>query len=337
MKMNALLKASLFGLVMAFTFQACSDDDDDNNGPPSQPTLTGLVESDARFSILLDALQRTGLDATLDASGTYTVFTPTDDAFADLLAELGLADLDEVEAALGTEGLENILLYHVLGAEVPSGDVSTGYTKTLAANSAGNNLDLYLNASTGVTLNGNRANVSETDLQASNGVAHVIDQVLLPLDIYQLVAVNAQFSQLNSALLLAEGNLDQVLGDDAETYTLFAPTNAAFDSLVARTPGANDLAELVTAIGGTEVLATALLYHVVAGDVRAEDLSIGPVTTAATDGMGANLDFNVNITGSTVTIADLSPGSPDATVTATNLTAVNGSVHIIDEVLVPLP
>ena len=330
---SILFKAFFLSFAVAL-FTGCSDDDDDNNNNPQPtPTLAALVADDDRFTILLDALQRTGLDATLDAEGEYTVFAPTNEAFGDLLGELQLADLDAVVNAVGLDGLENILLYHVLGAEVRAADVSTGYITTLAVNGNGNNLSAYVNTSNNVMLN-NRAMVSETDLVASNGVAHVINKVILPLNVFELVEVNPVYSSLESALLLADGDLDVVLSDDDNDYTLFAPGNTAFDTLVANTPNVNNLGELVAALG-TDVLSTVLLYHVVPGEVRSGDLQIGSVTTAASDGAGGNLQFNVNINGSDVRISDLSPDTEDADVTLVDVTGTNGVVHGINAVLLP--
>lgn len=336
---NNIMRKLLFSsLLLAFSsmfiLTGCSDDDDDSPAPVESPkTLAATVSADARFSILVDALTRTGLDATLDAEGTYTVFAPTNEAFTTLLGDLQLADLDALEAELTTAGLRNVLLYHVLGVTARASDVATGYYNTAAANSEGNNLSLYASVGTEVMLNG-VATVRETDITASNGVAHVIDAVILPLSVHGLLALNSDYTSLGAALSLADGNLDDVLAGDAGRYTVFAPNNAAFDSLVAATPGVNNLAELVSALG-TDVLANVLLYHVVSGDVLAADLSTGSVTTLATDMGGANLDFFVNISGSNVNIIDNNSTTSDASVTGTDVIGTNGAVHFINAVLLP--
>lgn len=320
-------------VISGLLFTGCSEEDDDNNNNQNDtPTLSGLVSGDARFSILADALSRTGLDVTLDGSGSFTVFAPNDAAFAALFSDLGVADLDEALNTLGEEAISNILLYHVLDSEVRAGDVSTGYVSSLGVNANNHRLSIYINAGSGVVLNG-VASVVNTDLVASNGVAHEIDFVITPLNIYQLIAVNDDFSSLEAALGLADGNLDLVLGD-TNTFTLFAPNNAAFDTVVANTPGVGDLVELVDALG-TDVLADVLLYHVVAGEVRAADLSTGNVSTAASDGMGGNLTFFVNVGTNGVSIVDGSSTTNDANVTQTDITGINGAVHFLDAVLLP--
>lgn len=313
---------------------SCSDDDDNDQNPePGPKSLTATIADDNRFTTLVDALQRTGLDQTLDEAGTYTVFAPTNDAFGNALTALGYNSLDELETALTTAGLRNVLLYHVLGAEVMAADVSTGYASTAATNGDGDALSLFINTSAGVVIN-DAATVRETDITATNGVAHVIDAVILPLSVAGLASVNPNYSSLVAALGAADGGLDAILAGDAAQYTVFAPNNAAFDAVIAATPGVNDLNGLVAALG-TDVLATVLLYHVVDGTVLAGDLSAGPVPTLASDGMGGNLSITVNI-GADVTITDGNSDSPDATVTATDFVGTNGAVHAINGVLLPL-
>jgi len=322
-------------VISGLLFTGCSEEDDDNNNNQNDtPTLAGLVSGDARFSILADALSRTGLDVTLDGSGSFTVFAPNDAAFAALFSDLGVADLDEALNTLGEEAISNILLYHVLNAEVRAADVTTGYVSSLGVNERNNALSIYINVGSTVELNGIAA-VETTDLEASNGVAHEIDAVITPLNIYQLIEVNENFSSLEAALGLADGNLDLVLSDNT-AYTLFAPDNEAFNDLVAATPGVNDLGELVAALG-TDVLANVLLYHVVVGEVRADDLSTGNVTTAASTVMTGSLSFFVNLgMNGSVTIVDGSASTNDANVTQTDITGTNGAVHFLDNVLLPL-
>ncbi len=332
--MKSFLKKGLILAMSSMMFlSSCSDDDNNDQNPdPGPQSLTATLAADARFSVLVDALQRTGLDATLDASGTYTVFAPTDAAFTTALGDLGYNSLDELEAALTTAGLRNVLLYHVLGAEVMAADVSTVYASPAATNADGDALSLFINAGSEVLIN-DAATVRETDINASNGVAHVIDAVILPLSVYGLIQVNPDYSSLEAALGLADGNLDDVLSGDAAQYTLFAPNNAAFDTVVANTPGVNNLGELVAALG-TDVLSTVLLYHVVDGTVLAADLSTGSVNTLASDGMGGQLDIFINI-GTEVNIIDDNNDTQDAVVTGTDFVGTNGAMHTISSVLLP--
>jgi uncharacterized surface protein with fasciclin (FAS1) repeats len=330
--MKSLILKTLLVSASLFIFTACGDDDEDN--PTPTPTLAAVVEGDARFTILLDALQRTGLDATLDAQGTYTVFVPTNEAFNNLFASLQLPDLDALETDLGLEGLENVLLYHVLGSRVTASQLTTGYLTTLSENSNGNGLSIYANVGNDVMLN-SKAKIERTNINASNGIAHVISEVILPLSVFQLIAVNPNYSSVESALTLADGNLTTILSNRNASFTIFAPDNEAFDDLVAATPNVENLIELVTALG-TAQLSNVLLYHVVAGELRSGDLTIGSLTTSADDGMGGNFSFSVNINSAgDVTIADRSTTTDDATVELVDATGTNGVVHGITAVLLP--
>ncbi|MDG1806073.1 fasciclin domain-containing protein, partial [Flavicella sp.] len=147
---NFLSKITPIALIIILTLTACNDNDDTNEmmDMEDQPqTIAQIATADENFSILVDALTRTDLVGVVsDASANLTVFAPTNAAFADLLAELNMSSLDEVETALTTEGLKNVLLYHVLGAEVKSSSVSTGYVATATEDK----LSFYVNTSDGV-------------------------------------------------------------------------------------------------------------------------------------------------------------------------------------------
>lgn len=322
--------SAFFGLFLT----SCGNDDDidDPNGNVGPGSLQAELSADARFSILTDALVRTGLDSTLDQPGTYTLFAPTDDAFAELFTNFGVADLDEAINQLGTEAIRNILLYHLLPSEELSGDLSTRFYKSLAVNANGNRMDFYLNteASQGVVINDASA-VIENNIQASNGVAHSVTQVFLPQNIFQLVSHDAQLQSLQSTIVLDNSNLDLILGSDTVQYTLFAPTNAAFDTLVASMPNVNNLADLVVELG-PQLLSQTLRYHIIGSEYQSTDLSIGALNTLAVSG-GTTLQVTVNITGNVITLSDRSSSTADVEVVATNITGTNGVVHRIDRVL----
>ena len=321
-------------LALGLSLLSCNnnDDIDDPNGNVGPGTLQAEISADARFSILVDALGQTGLDTTLDAPGTYTLFAPTDDAFQQLFNDFGVADLQQAINQLGSEAIRNILLYHVLASEQLSGELSTQFYKTLALNTNGNALDFYLDpaASNGVLIN-DVSLVEDANIQASNGVAHAVSQVLLPQNVHQLVKHDARLQSFGSAIALDQSNLDLALGADSVRYTLFAPTNTAFDTLVARTANVNNLADLVVALGPAQLTRT-LRYHVLPSELQAVDLSIGSLNTLAASG-GTALQLTVNITGNRVTLSDRSSATADAEVVATDITGTNGVIHRIDRVL----
>lgn len=295
-------------LLSTVTLVACSDDDDDKQ--PTHSTIVDVAKGNPDFSILVQALGITGLDVALDNNAaSLTVFAPTNQAFADLLEELGLNGLADVPKAT----LSNILLYHVLDGSQMAASITTGYYPTLSAGPVGNtNLSLYVDM--GATMINNRAKITATDVRASNGVIHVIDKVILPLSIVDVAVNNPTFSILVSAL--AKADLVETLKGDGP-FTVFAPTDDAFNTLFAAL-GVSGIADL-----SVEALTPILLSHVVSGNVTSGQLSDGEVQTLNPDKKilvgtsgGVTIDGDIN-----VVLADVQ-GS-------------NGVVHVINKVIVP--
>ena len=159
----------------------------------------------------------------------------------------------------------------------------------------------------------NQAQITATDIMSANGVVHVLDGVLLPNETVVDVAIDNGFSTLASAVITAE--LMPALTDPFVFYTVFAPTNDAFDALAEALD--TDLAGILALPN----LADVLLYHVVAGEVESTDLVNGPVPTLNGSDISVDLTSGVMIN--------------DATVTTADVFSDNGVVHIIDGVLLP--
>ena len=298
------------------------------------------VETDD-LSLLVEALGQAnaGLVETLSGDGPFTVFAPTNQAFADLLDALGddfhsLADFDtEAEIDL----LVQVLTYHVVaGTAAFSTDLSDGqHIPTVQ----GENVGVSLSHGVQITdATDTPANVVLPDVEASNGVVHVIDKVLLPqavLDalnpplpnIVELAQSVPDLSLLVEALVQADAGLVEVLSGEGP-FTVFAPTNAAFaDLLAALGDDYHSLADFDTP-EEKELLATVLTYHVVAGAaVFSTDLSDHQeLHTVQGESLFAILSHGVAIRDKT---------DVDANVTGPDNEASNGVVHIVDKVLLP--
>jgi uncharacterized surface protein with fasciclin (FAS1) repeats len=137
-------------------------------------TITEIVAAEDGFSTLLAAVEAADLGETLSSEGPFTVFAPTNEAFAALPEET----LNALLEPKNQEQLAGILTYHVLPGEVPSTDVTAGEVET--ANGAPFTISVDGGVVTIVDAAGNEATVTATDIEASNGVIHVIDSVLLP-------------------------------------------------------------------------------------------------------------------------------------------------------------
>jgi transforming growth factor-beta-induced protein len=320
------LKSYAVLLACTLVFSSCKKEDDTPTPvTPQMSTIAEIAVANGNFTILVDALTRTGLDVTVaDANQTLTVFAPTDDAFMDLLSELGLSSLDEVEAALGTDGLQNVLLYHVLGSVVTSTMVPTGYVRTLATNATSDALSIYTSTTAGVIIN-DRATVTTADVMASNGVIHIIDQVILPMSIYQLLEVNPTYATLTAALGIADGELDVLMNDPTSgPFTLFAPDEVAFGNLLIELNLA-DVPALVDALG-TDGLSGVLTYHVVSGNVNSDEVPSGSVQTVNGQNISIDLSNGVVITDTQNRMS---------TVTSVDIQGTNGVIHGINTVILP--
>ena len=191
MKMNRISRAALL-LAAPLVFAACGDDDEGMMAPEVF-NLVETAEAAGSFTTLITALDATGLTAALEGPGPLTVFAPTDDAFAALPAgtlEALLADPD---------ALASILLYHVVEGDLRAGDVvASSLIPTL------NGQAVTVGNDGGPTIDG--AAILTADILASNGVIHVIDEVILPSDedIVEIAVGNESFSTLVTALAAAD-------------------------------------------------------------------------------------------------------------------------------------
>jgi uncharacterized surface protein with fasciclin (FAS1) repeats len=310
---NVSKKIAVFALaILAFS---CSDDDD-NVVVVNQPeTITELAVATPELSILVDALTIANLAETLNQPGEYTVFAPTNSAFTAFLSENNIPSLNDVPVDVLTQ----ILLNHVVIGENASTSLSTGYVSTLATQPNSDlNLSMFVDTSNGVTLNG-VSNVALADIDATNGIIHVVDAVIgLPTVVDQALA-NPAFSSLVAALSAADGDLVSVLSGEG-TFTVLAPDNDAFASFL---DGA--------ALGDvpTDALANILLNHVLGSVVTSTDLvglGAGYTNTLATGPGSNNLSLYFNT-------ADGVRFNGVSSVAAADVVTTNGVIHAVDAVI----
>ena len=273
---------------------------------PTNNTVVDIIVNSEDHTTLETAVIQAELDDDLSGAGPFTVFAPTDDAFAALPDGTLDALLQDP-----TGELANILLYHVVEAEIYSTDLSNGQGATTLF---GEDVVVTINDE-GVFIND--AQVTVTNIPATNGVVHVIDAVLLPpANTVVEIVVNSEDHTLLETAVIAAGLDDDLSGDGP--FTLFAPTDAAFNNLP------DGVLEGLLAAGSEQDLINILLYHVVSGKAYSGDLSDGQ--SIETNLSGQNV--NVSITDQGVLINN-------ALVTAANILATNGVVHVIDAVLLP--
>jgi len=346
---------SIFGLLLAFAMivAACSSDDGSESTTTTtaapatteamaeEQTVLDLAVEAGQFSTLVAAIDAAGLGETLASEGPFTVFAPTDAAFEAAFAELGITP---EELLADTETLTAILTYHVLAQEADS---------QLVATLDGQSVETVNGESVTISVVDGQvmvdaATVVSADLQADNGIVHVIDAVLLPADVAAALAAAAGAETTTTAMAddaeptiadvvgeAAAGNpaeftvllaaleaagLDEALAGEGP-FTVFAPTDAAFAALL------EELDVSAEELLANEDLSGILLYHVVDGAFLAEDvIGLAPADVPTlNDGQA----IAVAIVDESVVIND------SATVVQADVVAGNGVVHVIDAVLIP--
>jgi len=314
----------LFASVIVVLVSGCTKDSD-NPVTPVSKTVVDVVVENPNTTLLEAAVIRAGLADALANTQNITVFAPDDNAFKMLdINGDGTPDLD-TEAkinALDPTVLAEVLSFHVIGAKVPAADVPAGPNAPVVALN-GDSLYLTKNAS-GVFINGTK--VKMADVEASNGVIHIVEKVLLPAggnNIVELAAANPNFTYLVAAVTRADASGTSISGalSGDGPFTVFAPTNAAFMAA-----GFATIADIEAA--DPAVLRDILLYHVIGARVFSSDLTEG--TQPATVGGGTvtvTLAGGAKVKGTT--------NATPSNITGTNVLATNGVIHVIDQVLLP--
>jgi transforming growth factor-beta-induced protein len=318
MKMNKNLRKILFSSIpwflVALVVISCSDDDDAPVNLPTEEDIVSIAQATPELSSLVEALIKyPDLVNTLSGPGTFTVFAPTNNAFTAVLGAIGQSSIDD----LPEEVLRDILEYHVVAtAELFSADLTDGQT---AGTVNGSSVVVSINGNTVLI---NQSQVTTPDIDASNGVIHIVDAVLVPPAMLPIVGTivapvyfDKDFTTLVAAVLAADGDILSVLlsnGPSDNGLTLFAPTNAAFEAA-----GITELPDAAT-------LNAVLRYHVLDATVGSGDLPAGSADIQTLNGKFylSNVDAGVFINGSTQ-------------VTEVDITGTNGVVHVIDRTLLP--
>jgi len=294
---------------------SCKKSSSGSSSGTSAMTIAQIVSSDTSFSILDAAVVQGNLVSTLSGTGPFTVFAPNNSAFA--ASGLSASAVSTLSAA----ATDTILLYHTLSGKVLANQVPAGPDAGVAT-AEGDSI-FVTNNSNGVFVNGIK--VTTANIMASNGVIHILADVLIPPsgNLVQTVMADTSLTYLVAAVVRASQGSTNVasLLSTGGIFTVFAPTNNAFRAAGFATINAIDSASPAT-------LTSILTYHVVAGRVFSSDLS--------------NNETPTMLNGETVTILLTSGAQVEgksntapSNIIATNIMATNGVVHKIDQVLLP--
>ncbi len=330
---------ALLSLMVSVTATACTNTGDnkaDNKTESSKTQTTSMSAKPAQsgtivdiaidnpsFSTLVTAVKAAGLADTLSGKGPFTLFAPTNEAFA----ALPKGTLETLLKPENKDALRKVLTYHVVSGDLMAKDLRSGKVPTVAGTTVAVEVK---NQKVSV----NDASVVKPDIDANNGVIHVIDRVLLPPDlalvkspaatvmaakpaqtktIVDIAIGNPDFSTLVTAVKAA-GLVETLSGKGP--FTLFAPTNEAFAALPKGT------LEKLLKPENRDLLKKVLTYHVVSGDLMAKDLRSGKVATLEGNSVAVKVDgHGVSVNSSSVVKADVDTS--------------NGVIHVIDKVLLP--
>ena len=285
------------------------------------PDIVTFATANPNFSTLVTALTdltpATDFVSVLQGDGPFTVFAPVNDAFDAL-------------PAIPAEGeLTQILLNHVIDAGISSTDLvglGSGYTNTLATTPGGQNMSLYFDTSAGVSFNG-LSNVAVADVIASNGIIHAVDAVITLPTIATFATSNPALSTLVDVLAYADTGMPTVpyiatVSDpSAGPFTVFAPTNDAFASLLADDLMVSALTDIPT---GT--VDAVLLHHIVNANVQSSQLASGTVSTLGGD---------ITADATAFTLTDANGRVSNIITSLVDIQGMNGVVHVIDKVILP--
>ena len=315
-KAKNLIKVLALTLFSAMIITSCEKKEE---APKPTKDIVELAQATPNLSILTEALTKfPSLVSALGGEGSFTVFAPTNEAFAALLGVTGQTSLNDVPESV----IERLLKYHVIaGASLKSSDLTDGQMAATLL-SAQDKVTVDINGS---MVKINNANVTTANVEATNGIIHIVDAVLVPVlelsivnTIVEPAYFNKNFSTLTAAVVKAD--LLGTLTNTSANLTLFAPDNAAFEAA-----GITSLTGL-----SASALAPILTYHVLGSEVFANGL---PATGSAVTTLGGNFYLSKNNNGvfinglTKVTGATLSGGALDYN---------NGVVHLINRTLVPV-
>jgi transforming growth factor-beta-induced protein len=311
-KVLNLLSITLLSITL---FSCYNDDEGYGAGEPifEEQTTFEFIQESENHTILANLLVSTGLDQTLD-NGNFTIFAPTDEAFGNIDT-----------SGLSNDEVTNILLNHVIQGVAESSILTTSYLSTQATDQLSgdeNNLSIYVSVGPNVTLNG-MSTVTQADTFASNGVVHVVDEVITIPDVTTFAQADPNFEILVHALTREDQSEQDYVGvlssfDAPSPFTVFAPTNDAFASLLSELNGVEDPDDI-----DQEDLTAILNSHVIAGsNVTSANLPSGTVET-----LGDSFELDGTI------ITDQKGRTIEITVT--DVQAGNGVLHVVNTVILP--
>jgi len=313
-KSNIIFK--VFILLVFITLNSCTK----NDSPAPDNTIVGTLAKNPSLKLFSQAVVKTNLTSLLQGVGPYTVFAPSNDAFTTYMTNKNYANLD----AIPQDILKQLVLNHIISGFTLSSSLTTGYVKTFAfgSSSTTNNLSLYIDTNGGQKING-IASITTPNIVPSNGVIHIIDNVLDFPTILTHINANQNLTTLYTLInSMPQANFLSSITNNGQ-FTFFAPTNAAFTSLDTELTTTGGLAG-ISDVNNTKVLN----YHVTNGAFLSNSFTNNQIITT----LQTSQTFTIQINPSFI-ILDIN--NRTANITVRDIQCDNGVLYIIDKVLLP--
>jgi len=320
--MKTISKTGYWALLAMLLVLACNPADDDFEFP-ERDNMLEFAANEGNYELLLEALDLTNLSSTVASISPITLFAPNDAAFQIYLDSAGVENL----ADLPEEELSNIMTNHIIRGEFRTNTLQSGYYSTISAIPFDPNIPslAYLNLNNGLQINGS-ASVTSANNLVQNGIFHGIDRVATPATVLTFVFLEPDFDSLEIALTRNDLATDFAADlSQAGPYTIFAPNNAAFDSLLISNPDWNAIQDVPA-----ETLDKVLRLHVNAtANLRSNLLFNGRVIPTMAD------DETLVIDITSIEEPQIVASGNASTVAILDIQAENGVIHVIERVLLP--
>lgn len=328
MKMKLLIYKSVLLIAAIGLMLSCKSEDGDLNPPTSKSNVYSELQKEADLSLFLEAVELAGMQSSLQQDG-ITLFAPNDSSLQFYLSRvLGVDSISGFYHFAGAETFQSFLSYHILQKKLKTMDVVNSYIATSAKNADGDYLHLYASSvNKNIFLNSYAGKVIEPDHEVEGSVIHKIEGVLTPLTLNGLIRVNPNLSKMRTAISTSQDNLETLLNQENQMNTIFCPNDVAISTFL------NDSGYVdwkgFTYQNGNSALSNLLRYHILNGNQRASELSNATYLSLYS---GHYVEIMKDNSG-TVKLKDETGMEPYAAIKTTDITAVNGSIHIIDKVL----
>ncbi len=309
--------SSILLLLLLLIGTSCEED---TPQVPEGPNLLEVIQNRSDLTILNEAITQSNFGPTLQ-SGQYTFFAPSDEAFEAYFSANGISSISDITSS----NISRLLLNHTVQSELRESQLIDGYQNTLLlGGGSGNSVRIFFNLGSGFGIN-NEATIDESDIEATNGFVHIVNEVIPLPDVVDHITYNPTFTTFLEGIQRSDlsFNFMDTLRSDGP-FTLFIPTNEAFESFFAANSSGDDIQSLPS-----DELEDLLRYHILRGVNRFSSFQEETFTSETwLEGMPINVAFFEDVGF----LVDLKQRVYD--IELVNIQGTNGVIHIIDKVLV---